>query len=128
MIKQVINTSSAPKAVGTYSQAVKVGHTVYLSGQIAIDPATQDFVSGDFKVRVRQIFKNLAAVADAAGASLSSVVKFTIYLINADDFPMVNEVIQELLEEPYPARSTVIVAALPKGADVEVDAILTLSQ
>lgn len=125
-MKQVINSNKAPKAIGTYSQAVKVGNTVYLSGQIPCDPATGDIVKGDFKARVQQVFKNLVAVAEAAGSDLSSVAKFTIYITDMEKFPIVNEVMAEFCEAPYPARATVAVAALPKQTDIEIDAILTL--
>lgn len=127
-MKQVIGTSGAPKAIGTYSQAIKSGSTVYMSGQIPLDPETMEIVSGDFKSRVKRVFDNLSAVAEAAGASLSHIVKLTIYLTDMECFPDVNEVMAEYFEEPYPARAVIAVSALPKGVDVEMDAILVLGE
>jgi reactive intermediate/imine deaminase len=124
MSRRTIVTHEAPAAIGTYSQAVAAGGAVWLSGQIPLDPATMTLVEGDIDAEVRQVFGNLAAVAAAVGASLDDVVRFTVYLTDLGDFAAVNRVMEELLRPPYPARVTVQVAALPKGARVEVDAIL----
>ena len=126
MTKETIHTDGAPAAIGTYSQAVKVGQFVFLSGQIPLVPGTMEIVEGDFRVRARQVFENLKAVAEAAGGSLGDAVKLTIFLTDLDDFAVVNEVMAEYCDEPYPARAAVQVAALPKGVDVEADAILAL--
>lgn len=123
---QVINTADAPAAIGPYSQAVKANGFVYISGQIPLDPATGELVEGDFAAQVSRVFDNLAAVADAAGASLAHAVRLTIYLTDMDDFATVNRVMEEKLGQPYPSRAAVGVAALPKGAAVEADAILAL--
>lgn len=125
-MKQVIGTNSAPKAIGTYSQGIKAGNTVYLSGQIPLDPNTMGLIEGSFKAQVKQVFANLSAVAEASGGSLSHVVKLTVYLIDMDRFPEVNEVMAEYFKDPYPARAVVAVVALPKQVAVEVDAILVL--
>jgi len=124
MSRKIISTERAPKAIGTYSQAVQVGDTVYLSGQIPLDPATMQLVGGDIRDQVRRVFDNLVAVAEAAGASLADVVKLNVFLTDLANFPTVNEVMAEYFSEPYPARAAVGVAALPKGAEVEMDAIL----
>jgi reactive intermediate/imine deaminase len=124
MTRRIIATAEAPAAIGTYSQAVAAGGAVWLSGQIPLDPATMTLVSGDIEAETRQVFKNLAAVAVAAGGTLDDVVRFTVYLTDLADFATVNGVMEDVLEPPYPARVTVQVAALPKGARVEVDAIL----
>jgi len=124
MSRKIISTERAPKAIGTYSQAVQVGDTVYLSGQIPLDPATMQLVGGDIRDQVRRVFDNLVAVAEAAGASLADVVKLNVFLTDLGNFPTVNEVMAEYFSEPYPARAAVGVAALPKGAEVEMDAIL----
>jgi reactive intermediate/imine deaminase len=124
MTRRTIATQGAPAAIGTYSQAVAAGGAVWLSGQIPLDPATMKLVEGDIEAEVRQVFSNLAAVAAAADATLADVVRFTVFLTDLDDFGVVNRVMEELLQPPYPARVTVQVAALPKGARVEVDAIL----
>lgn len=126
MPREIIQTDQAPQAIGTYSQAVKVGDQVYCSGQIALDPGTMNLVGPDVEDEIRQVFKNLSAVAQAAGGSLGDVVKFTVYLTDLSDFARVNEVMAEYCDEPYPARAAVGVAALPKGARVEVDAVLAL--
>ena len=126
MTKQIIATDKAPKAIGPYSQAVKVGSTVYLSGQIALDPATGEIVSGDIEAETRRVLDNLKAVAEAAGGSLANVVRFTIYLTDFAHFQTVNELMKRYISEPYPARATVGVAQLPRGARVEIDAILDL--
>lgn len=124
MTRRTIATQGAPAAIGTYSQAIAAGGAVWLSGQIPLDPATMKLVEGDIEAEVRQVFSNLAAVAAAADATLADVVRFTVFLTDLDDFGVVNRVMEEVLQPPYPARVTVQVAALPKGARVEVDAIL----
>ena len=126
MNKETISSKQAPAAIGPYSQAVKVGNTVYLSGQIPLDPQTGDLVNGDFKSQAKQVFKNLEAVANAAGASLSDAVKLTIYLTDLDNFNLLNGVMAQVLSPPFPARATVQVSALPKGASIEIDAVLSL--
>jgi reactive intermediate/imine deaminase len=126
MSKQTIHTDRAPAAVGTYSQAVKVGNFVFLSGQIPLVPATMKVVDGDFSARARQVFENLKAVAEEAGGSLNDAVKLTIFLTDLGNFAAVNEVMAEYCDEPYPARAAVQVSALPKGVDVEADAILAI--
>jgi reactive intermediate/imine deaminase len=123
MNKQIIHSEAAPAAMGTYSQAVKVGGTIYLSGQIPLEPQTMDIVEGDFKVRVRQVFKNLSAVLAAANADLTDIVKLNIYLTDLGEFANVNAVMSEFFEVPYPARAAIGVASLPKGVDVEIDGI-----
>lgn len=125
-MREILHTEAAPAAIGPYSQGVKVGDMLYLSGQIAIDPATQELLEGDVAAQARQIFQNLSAVAEAGGALLANAVKLTIYLTDIADFATVNEVMAEYFSEPYPARAAVGVAALPKGARVEADAILAL--
>jgi len=126
MSKQTIYTDLAPAAVGTYSQAVKVGNFVFLSGQIPLVPETMVVVDGDFTARARQVFENLKAVAEEAGGNLNDAVKLTIFLTDLDNFAAVNEVMAEYCDEPYPARAAVQVSALPKGVDVEADAILAI--
>ena len=126
MGKQAIHSDNAPAAIGTYSQAVQTGNLVFLSGQIPLDPETMEFVSGDFEARARQVFDNLRAVATAAGSDLNGVVKLTIFLTDLSNFAIVNSVMEEYFDKPYPARAAVGVASLPKGADVEADAILAL--
>ena len=126
MSKETIHSDNAPAAVGTYSQAVKVGQFVFLSGQIPLVPGTMEVAEGDFKARARQVFENLKAVAAAAGGSLDDAVKLTLFLTDLDNFAAVNEVMAEYFAEPYPARAAVQVSALPKGVDVEADAILAL--
>lgn len=126
MSKETIHTNSAPAALGTYSQAVKVGNFVFLSGQTPLVPETMEIVAGNFTTRARQVFENLKAVAEEAGGSLNDAVKLTIFVTDLGDFPEVNKVMAEYCDEPYPARSTVQVSALPMGADVEADAILAL--
>ncbi|WP_281645785.1 RidA family protein [Parendozoicomonas sp. Alg238-R29] len=125
--KQIIHTESAPAAIGTYSQAVKVGTTVYVSGQIPLVPATMEIVEGDFKAKARQCFENLKAIAEAAGGSLQDAVKINISMTDLSNFPLVNEVMAEYIQEPYPARAAVGVKELPKGVPVEVEAILSLN-
>lgn len=123
-MKKIIQTKEAPAAIGTYSQAVQTGNTVYASGQIPLDPITMQMVEGEFKLHVQQVFRNLQAVAKAAGGNLSDIVKLNIYLLDRQQFPMVNEVMAEFLAEPFPARAVIAVSALPKNAVVEMDAIL----
>ena len=127
MSRQAIHSDDAPAAIGTYSQAVRSGSLVFLSGQIPLDPKTMEFVDGDFEARARQVFDNLRAVAEAAGGDLNQVVKLTIFLTDLANFATVNSVMEEYFEQPFPARAAVGVASLPKGADVEADAILVLN-
>lgn len=124
--KGKIHSDAAPAAIGPYSQAIKAGNTVYLSGQIPLQADTMELVQGDTAAQTHQVFKNLQAVATAAGGSLSNAVKVTIYLIDLNDFAAVNKVMAEYFTEPYPARATIQVSALPKGSKVEIDAILVL--
>jgi len=126
MHRTPIHTPHAPQAIGTYSQAVRAGDTVYLSGQIPLDPATGELVTGDMEAQVRRVFENLKAVAEASGADLSNVVKLTVYLTDLAHFALVNRVMAQYFSQPYPARAALGVAALPKGAAVEMDAILAL--
>ncbi|MBT8109027.1 MAG: RidA family protein [Gammaproteobacteria bacterium] len=126
MPKHTIHSDNAPAAIGTYSQAAQVGQFVFLSGQIPLVPGTMEIVQGDFAARARQVFENLQAVAKAAGGTLDDAVKLTIFLTDLDDFAAVNEIMAEYFAEPYPARAAVQVSALPKGVDVEADAILAL--
>ena len=126
MSRTPIATSDAPKAIGTYSQAVRSGSTVYLSGQIPLDPASGQLVAGDMEAQVRRVFDNLRAVALAAGGDLDSVVKLNVYLTDLGHFPLVNQVMAESFSEPYPARAAVGVAALPRGTAVEMDGVLEL--
>ena len=126
MPRQIISSPNAPQAIGPYSQAVRAGDTVYLSGQIPLDPATGELVGGSFEDQARRVFENLKAVAAAAGASLDSAVRVTIYLVDLGRFPAVNAIMSEYFMEPYPARVTIGVASLPKGAQVEVDCVLVL--
>jgi reactive intermediate/imine deaminase len=126
MPKQIIRTDRAPQAIGTYSQAVRVGDTVYLSGQIPLVPETMELVDGDTEASIRRVFDNLAAVAEAAGGSLADVVKLNVFLTDLAHFPLVNQVMADYFAEPYPARAAIGVAALPKGAAVEMDAVLVL--
>lgn len=123
---QPVHTDNAPKAIGPYSQAVRAGDTVYLSGQIPFDPATMELVTGDIRAEARRVFQNLAAVCEAAGGSLGQIARIGIYLTDLNDFAAVNEVMAEVFAQPYPARSTIGVAALPRGARVEVDAVMVL--
>jgi reactive intermediate/imine deaminase len=126
MSKEPIHTSKAPAAIGPYSQAIRAGDTVYLSGQIPLDPKSMELVKGDIRAQARQVFDNLAAVAQASGGSLANAVRLTIYLTDLAHFPVVNEIMAEYCKEPYPARATIGVAQLPRGAAVEVDGILVL--
>ncbi len=125
--KEIITTGKAPKAIGPYSQAVKVGSTVYLSGQIPLDPGTMEVVEGGIKQQASQVFANLSAVAEAAGGSLNDAVKVNISLTDLNNFAEVNEVMASVFQQPFPARACVQVAALPKNVDIEVEVILALS-
>ncbi|WP_456449119.1 RidA family protein [Thiolapillus sp.] len=126
MKKEIISTDKAPQAIGTYSQAVKVGHTVYLSGQIPLVPETMEMVEGDMEAQIRRVFDNLQAVANAAGGSLADVAKLNIFLTDLSHFPLVNQVMAEYFDQPYPARAAIGVASLPKEAGVEMDAVMEL--
>lgn len=126
MGREIISTDRAPEAIGTYSQAVKVGSTVYLSGQIPLVPETMSLVEGDIEAQIRQVFDNLSAVAEAAGGSLDDVVKLNIFLTDLANFATVNQVMAEYFREPYPARAAIGVASLPRDAGVEMDAIMEL--
>ncbi|MFC4727983.1 RidA family protein [Coralloluteibacterium thermophilus] len=126
MSRHAIHTDAAPAAIGPYSQAARIGNTVYLSGQIPLDPATMELVQGDVEAQARRVFDNLVAVCQAAGASLDRVARVGIYLTDLSQFAKVNAVMAEYFSQPYPARSTIEVSALPKGAQVEVDAVLVL--
>jgi reactive intermediate/imine deaminase len=126
MTRSIISTDQAPQAIGTYSQAVKIDNTVYLSGQIPLVPDTMELVEGDMRVQITQVFNNLTAVAEASGGSLADVAKLNIYLTDLSHFPLVNEVMSEFFNEPYPARAAVGVAELPKASLVEMDAVLVL--
>lgn len=126
MVREIIATEHAPQAIGTYSQAVRVGSTVYLSGQIPLDPVSMQLVDQDMRAQVRRVLDNLKAVAQAAGGNLDQVVKLTVFLTDLAHFPLVNEVMQEYFTPPYPARAAVGVAALPKDAGVEMEAIMKL--
>jgi len=128
MKRETIKTNKAPQAIGTYSQAVKVGDSVYLSGQIPLVPETMTLESGDMRAQIQRVFENLAAVAAAAGGGLRDVVKLNVFLTDLAHFPLVNEVMAQYFREPYPARAAVGVAALPKGAAVEMDAIMVLDK
>lgn len=127
MNKKIIQTSKAPQAIGTYSQAIRVDNTVYLSGQIPLDPETMEMVAGDISVHIKQVFDNLTAVAKASGGDLSDMVKLTIFLTDLSNFPIVNEIMSDYFESPYPARAVVGVAELPKGVAVEMDAIMVIN-
>ena len=126
MTREIIATDQAPQAIGTYSQAVKVNSTVYLSGQIPLVPKTMEIVEGDMRKQISQVFDNLQAVAKAAGGSLDKMAKVNIFLTDLSHFPLVNEVMAEYFTQPYPARAAVGVASLPKGVSVEMDAIMEL--
>lgn len=127
MSRQVISTADAPQAIGTYSQAVRVDNTVYLSGQIPLVPQTMEVVEGGIEAQITQVFDNLAAVCRAAGGSMADIAKLTIYLPDLGNFPTVNEVMARYFEEPYPARAAIGVAALPKGVGVEIEGVMQLS-
>jgi len=126
MSKTVISTAAAPAAIGVYSQAVRVGNTIWVSGQIPLDPQTKELVTGDIEAQVRQCFENMQAIVLAAGATLDDVVKATVFLIDLAHFALVNKVMAEYFREPYPARAAVGVASLPRGAQVEVECIVAL--
>lgn len=126
MSKKIIHTDGAPAAIGTYSQAVRTGDLLFMSGQIPLDPATMEVVEGDFAARAHRVFQNLRAVAEAAGGNLDQAVKLTIFLTDLDNFATVNEVMAQYFNEPYPARAAVGVASLPKGVDIEAEATLAL--
>jgi reactive intermediate/imine deaminase len=126
MSKEPIHTARAPAAIGPYSQAIRAGNTVYLSGQIPLDPKTMELVKGDVRAQARQVFDNLVAVAQASGGSLDNAVRLTIYLTDLANFPVVNEIMAEYCKEPHPARVTIGVSQLPRGAAVEIDGILVL--
>jgi reactive intermediate/imine deaminase len=124
MQKEIISTNKAPQAIGTYSQAVKVSDTVYLSGQIPLIPETMEMVTGDISEQIHQVFKNLAAVCEASGGDLNNIVKLNIFLIDLGNFATVNEIMSQYFTKPYPARAAVGVASLPKEAQVEMDGIM----
>lgn len=125
-MKKTIHTEHAPAAIGTYSQAVQTGNLVFISGQIPLVPATMEIVDGDFETRARQVFNNLRAVAEASGGSLDNAVKITVFLTDLANFATVNSVMEDYFNAPYPARAAVGVASLPKGVDIEADAVLAL--
>ena len=127
MSKSIISSAGAPAAIGPYSQAVRIGSTVYLSGQIALDPVSGQLVEGGFEAQVHRAFQNIKAVTEAAGGSLTDVVKLTLFLTDLADFPKANEIMQTYFAQPYPARSTVGVASLPRGALFEAEAIMVLA-
>jgi len=126
MQREIIFTEDAPQAIGTYSQAVRVGNTVYLSGQIPLIPETMELIEGGITNQIKRVFMNLAAVAKASGGTLTNINKLNIYLTDLSNFPLVNEIMAEHFSEPYPARAVVGVASLPKGAMIEMDAIMTI--
>lgn len=126
MKREPIATDAAPKAIGTYSQAIKVGDTVYLSGQIPLVPGTGQMVEGDMRAQITRVFENLVGVAQAAGGNLGDVVKLNVFLVDLAHFALVNEVMAQYFREPYPARAAIGVASLPKGATVEMDAVMVL--
>ena len=126
MTRETIHTDRAPQAIGTYSQAVCCGSTVYMSGQIPLVPETMQLVEGDMQAQIRRVFDNLSAVAEAAGGSLNDVAKLNVFLIDLGHFALVNEIMAEYFQQPYPARAAIGVASLPKGAQVEMDAVLEL--
>ena len=126
MAKTIIQTEDAPQAIGTYSQAVRVDDTVYISGQIPLDPATMEVVDGGIEAEIKRVFDNLQAVAEASGGGLANIVKLNIFLTDLSNFPTVNEIMAQYFAEPYPARAAIGVAALPKGVGVEMDAVLVL--
>ena len=127
-MKEFVATKNAPAAIGTYSQAVAHNGTLYISGQIPLDPDTMEVVSADIATQVSQVFTNLTAICDAANASLNDVIKFTVFLTDLGDFSLVNETMQALLDKPYPARAVIEVSALPKGVNVEIDAVVALAE
>lgn len=127
MPRQIISTGEAPKAIGTYSQAVRTGNTVYVSGQIPLDPATGELVANDMETQIRRVFDNMAAIARAAGTDLNAAVKVTVFMLDLKHFALVNQIMAQYFREPYPARAAVGVAALPRGAQVEMECVLDLS-
>ena len=127
MSRQIVSTDQAPAAIGPYSQAVRDGNTVYLSGQIPLEPDTMELVSGDMRAQIERVFANLLAVAEAAGGTLNDIIKLNVYLTDLDHFQLVNEIMTREFREPYPARAAIGVAQLPRGAQVEMDAVLVLS-
>ena len=127
MTREIIQTDRAPQAIGPYSQAVRSGNTVYLSGQIPLVPETMELAAGDIAVQIRRVFDNLVAVAEAAGGSLADVAKLNVFLTDLGNFAVVNEIMADYFQPPYPARAAIGVAALPKGAQVEMDAVLELT-
>lgn len=127
MTRKTIHTDKAPKAIGTYSQAVRAGDLVFISGQVPFDPATGELVGGEMEAQIRRVFDNLKAIAEAAGGSLAEAVKLNVYLTDLKHFPIVNQVMAQYFREPYPARAAVGVAALPRGAQIEMECILHLS-
>lgn len=126
MSREIIHTDKAPQAIGTYSQAVKVGNTVYLSGQIPLVPETMELVEGDMEAQIRRVFDNLSAVTAASGGSLADIAKLNIFLTDLSHFPVVNSVMADYFQQPYPARAAIGVASLPKGAEVEMDGVMEL--
>ena len=128
MTKTIIKTDKAPRAIGTYSQAVRINDTVYLSGQIPLIPETMEIIEGDISVQIRQVFDNLKAVVDAAGGDFFDIVKRNVFLTDVSHFPIVNEIMAEYFSQPYPARAVVGVAALPKGVSIEIDAIMNIRE
>ena len=127
MSRRIISTDQAPQAIGTYSQAVQVGETLYISGQIPLIPETTELVEGDVRAQIRRVFDSLQAIARAAGGNMADVVKLNVFLTDLGDFPLINQVMSEYFSEPYPARAVIGVSALPKGAAVEMDAIVALT-
>jgi len=126
-MREIINTSNAPQAIGTYSQAVKIGNTVYLSGQIALDPVSMQLVEGDIAERIHQVFKNLQSVCQATGGGLNDIVKLNVFLTDMVHFAKVNEIMAEYFQQPYPARAAVAVKQLPKDTDIEMDGVMVLT-
>lgn len=127
MLKEIISTPNAPQAIGTYSQAVKIDNTVYISGQIPLVPETMQVVEGDFKENARQVFRNINAITVAAGGNINDLVKINIFLTDLSNFASVNEVMEEFFTQPYPARAALQISALPKGVSIEADAIMVLA-
>jgi reactive intermediate/imine deaminase len=125
-MKKSIHTTQAPQAIGTYSQAIQTGETVYLSGQIPLNPETMELVSDDISLQIKQVIQNLSVVCEASGGNLSHIVKLNVYLTDTNHFPLINEAMENTFSEPYPARTTLVVSALPRGAQVEMDAVLYL--
>ena len=126
MTREIIRTDKAPQAIGTYSQAVKVGATVYLSGQIPLVPETMELIDGDMEAQIRRVFDNLSAVAAASGGTLADIAKLNVFLTDLSHFPLVNSVMADYFQQPYPARAAIGVASLPKGAEVEMDGVMEL--